>query len=83
MDIQLKELEERLDERGIKLSVDTKAKQYMIDNGFDREFGARPMKRLIQRVILDKLADQIIKGKIKDGTKVKIGFDKSDITINV
>ncbi len=83
VDIQLKELEERLDERGIKLSVDTKAKQYMIDNGFDREFGARPMKRLIQRVILDKLADQIIKGKIKDGTKVKIGFDKSDITINV
>jgi len=83
VDIQLAELSEQLDVRGIKLSVDAKAKQYIIDNGFDPEFGARPMKRLIQRVILDKLADHIIKGKVKDGSKVKISLDKSDITISV
>lgn len=83
VDIQLSGLTKQLEERGIKLSIDQKAKEYIIDNGFDPEFGARPMKRLIQRVILDKLADQIIKGKIKDGSKVKISFDKSDIKISV
>jgi len=83
VDIQLAELTEQLDEKGIKLSVDEKAKKYIIENGFDPEFGARPIKRLIQRVILDKLADHIIKGKVKNGSKVKISLDKSDITISV
>jgi len=83
VDIQLNELTEQLDERGIKFSVDAKAKKYIIENGFDPEFGARPMKRLIQKVILDKLADQIIKGKVKDGSKVKISLDKSNIKVNV
>ncbi|OGY57554.1 MAG: ATP-dependent chaperone ClpB [Candidatus Colwellbacteria bacterium RIFCSPHIGHO2_02_FULL_45_17] len=82
VDIQLVELSKQLDERGIKLSVDSKAKKYIIDNGFDPEFGARPIKRLIQRVILDKLADHIVSGKIKDGSKVKISLDKSDITVS-
>ena len=41
------------------------------------------MKRLIQKVILDKLADHIIRGKVKDGSKVKISLDKSDITISI
>ena len=83
VDIQLSELTQQLDERGIKISVDDKAKKYIIDNGFDPEFGARPMKRLIQKVILDKLADHIIRGKVKDGSKVKISLDKSDITISI
>jgi ATP-dependent Clp protease ATP-binding subunit ClpA len=83
VDIQLAELTEQLDVRGIKLSVDAKAKKYIIDNGFDPEFGARPMKRLIQKVILDKLADHIIKGEVKDGSKVKISLEKSDIKVSV
>jgi len=83
VDIQLKELSKQLEEKGIKLSVDDKAKKYIVDNGFDPEFGARPMKRLIQRVILDKLADRIIKGEVKDGSKVRISFGKSDITVNI
>jgi len=83
VDIQLKELTERLDEKGIKVSIDAKAKKYIVDNGFDSEYGARPMKRFIQRMIMDKLADQIIRGNVKDGSKVKVGLDKSDIKISV
>lgn len=83
VDIQIKELTERLEEKGIKVTIDSKAKKYIIENGFDPEFGARPMERLIQRVILDKLADHIIRGKVKDGSKVKISLDKSDIKISV
>ena len=82
VDIQLEELTRRLSERGIKISIDAKAKEYIIENGFDPEYGARPMKRFIQRVILDKLADQIIRGKVKDGSRVKISLDKSDIKIS-
>ena len=83
VDIQLSELTCRLKERGIIISINAKAKKYLIDNGFDPEYGARPMKRLVQRVILDKLADKIIGGEIKDGSKVKVSLDKSNITVSV
>ena len=83
VDIQLEELTKRLSEKGIKISIDARAKKYIIEKGFDPEYGARPMKRFIQRTILDKLADQIIRGKVKDGSKVKVSLNKSDIKINV
>ncbi len=82
VDIQIAELTEQLKDRGISLSVDAKAKKYIVENGFDPKFGARPMKRLIQRVILDKLADKIIKGEVKDGSRVKVSFEKSAIAIS-
>ena len=55
----------------------------IVDNGFDINYGVRPVKRLIQRVILDKLADKIIGGQIKDGDKAKISFKESNISISV
>ena len=81
VEIQVNELIERLKERGIKLTVDASAKKYIVDNGFDPEFGARPVKRVIQKMILDKLADKIIGGKIKDGGKVKVSFKESGIAV--
>ena len=63
--------------------IDKSAKKYIVDNGFDINYGVRPVKRLIQRVILDKLADKIIGGQIKDGDKAKISFEKSNISISV
>ncbi len=82
VDIQLKELGERLKERDIKLVVDASAKQYIIKHGFDPEYGARPVKRVIQRFILDKLADKIISGHIRNGGKVKVSFKESGITLS-
>jgi ATP-dependent Clp protease ATP-binding subunit ClpA len=83
VDIQLAKIVKRLKERNIKIVVDPAARQYIIENGFDAEYGARPIKRLIQKVILDQLADQLIKGSVKDGSKVKVGLAKSNITVNV
>lgn len=83
VDIQLEELVHQIEERGIKLTIDPSAKKYIIDNGFDSEYGARPIKRLIQRTILDRLADKMIGGAIKNGSKVKISFEKSDIKVTV
>lgn len=70
--IQIDLIEKRLQERNISIKVDDKAREYLAREGFDPEFGARPIKRLIQKVILDELANRLIKGELKDGGKVKI-----------
>ena len=82
VEIQLQELTERLQEKGIKVTIDASAKKYIAQNGFDPEYGARPVKRLIQKMILDQLADKIIGGQIKDGGKVKISSKESGITVS-
>lgn len=74
VDIQLSLIEKRLAERRITLTLDNAAKEYLANEGFSPEFGARPLKRLMQKVILDTLADKIIRGEFKDGGKVKINF---------
>ena len=81
VDIQLDLLKGRLEERGIKAAFDAATRKYVAENGFDPEFGARPIKRLIQKVILDKLADRMIRGEIKNGSRVKISFEGSEIKI--
>ncbi len=83
VDIQLKEMISRLKERGITIIIDAAAKRYIVEHGFDPHYGARPIKRLIQRAVLDKLADKIIGGTIKDGSKVHITSDESDIKVSV
>jgi ATP-dependent Clp protease ATP-binding subunit ClpB len=77
VDIQLKLIEERLAARNITVQIDAAAKEYLVREGFSADFGARPLKRLMQRVILDALADKIIRGEFKEGGKVKVNF-KSD-----
>jgi ATP-dependent Clp protease ATP-binding subunit ClpB len=79
VDIQLQMLEGRLNERGIALAVDKTARKYLAEEGFDPEFGARPLKRLIQKVILDRLADKIIRGELKDGGKVKVNYKANSL----
>jgi len=78
VNIRLNEVKQRLSERGIKLKIDPKVKKYIVEHGFDPDFGARPIKRLIQKLIVDSLADQIVKGKVKDGQKVNITLNRSN-----
>jgi len=75
VEIQLRMIAKRLEEsHHIKLDIDPSAREYIAKEGFSTDFGARPLKRLIQRVILDKLADKIIRGEFKDGGKVKVNY---------
>ncbi len=83
VDIQLDLVRRKLAERNIKIAVDEAAKKYIIKNGFDPDYGARPIKRLIQKAVLDQLADWMIKGQIKDGDKVKVSLKESAIAISV
>lgn len=82
VDIQLEQVKEKLAERQIKLTVDPSLKKHLIDNGFDPEYGARPIKRLIQKVILDNLADKIIKGDVKNGQKIKLSFNQQAVEVS-
>jgi ATP-dependent Clp protease ATP-binding subunit ClpB len=82
VDLQIDELKAKLGERDMKVAIDAASKRYIVEHGFDPDFGARPIKRLIQKAILDQLADKIIRGQIKDGDRVKITFSGSAINIS-
>ncbi len=73
VDIQLGQLAERLARRNIKLQVDDAAKTWLADKGYDPVFGARPLKRVIQRYVQDPLAEKLLAGEIFDGDTVVIG----------
>ncbi|OCK83277.1 heat shock protein 78 [Lepidopterella palustris CBS 459.81] len=72
VDIRLKELQERLDDRRIKLDVSDDVKQWLCDRGYDPRFGARPLNRLIAKEVGNGLADKIIRGQIKSGDVAKV-----------
>jgi len=82
VDIQLALVAKQLREvHKITLTVDPAAREYLAREGFSAEFGARPLKRLIQKIILDKLADKIIRGDIKDGGKAGVNFKADSLAI--
>ena len=78
VDIQLKRLQKLLDERKITLDLDESARAWLADKGYDPTYGARPLKRVIQREVQDPLADKILAADIPDGSTVRIsgGTDK-------
>ena len=72
IDIEINYVAARLKEQGISLEVSQEAKDFLIEKGFDPVFGARPLKRTIQRFLEDPLASEIISKKFKDGSKVRV-----------
>ncbi len=82
VDIQICLIEKRLALKKIKIDIGPAAREYLVKEGFSAEFGARPLKRLMQKVILDKLADKIIRGELKDGDKVKVNFKANSLVFS-
>jgi len=72
VEIEIKEVQDRLGEQKVTLELDQAAKDFLIDKGFDPVFGARPLKRTIQRYVEDPLAEEIIAGRTKEGLHIKI-----------
>jgi ATP-dependent Clp protease ATP-binding subunit ClpB len=80
VDLQIDMIVKRLEDlHNISLEIEPAAREYLSKEGFSAEFGARPLKRLLQKVILDKLADKIIRGECKDGGKVKVNFKANSL----
>ena len=80
VDIQIGLIQRRLAGKDITIQLTSEAKKYLAKKGYNSEFGARPLKRLIEKEILDPLADRIIAGRVKKGNKVLIGFKKGTLT---
>jgi ATP-dependent Clp protease ATP-binding subunit ClpC len=72
IDIELKSMRERLGDRGIALELDEEAKDLLVKEGFDPDYGARPMKRCIQRRLEDPLSEETLKGNLKDNQVIKV-----------
>ncbi|MHB1164405.1 MAG: ATP-dependent chaperone ClpB [Candidatus Nanopelagicales bacterium] len=82
-DIQVAQLQQRLEDRRISLAVADDAKQWLVNRGFDPVYGARPLRRLVQVAIGDKLARGILAGEIRDGDMVRVEAmaDGSDLVL--
>ncbi|MBQ2133445.1 MAG: ATP-dependent Clp protease ATP-binding subunit [Bacteroidales bacterium] len=76
IEIELKDLYERVAQAGFKLKLGKDVKKFVADAGFDPQYGARPLKRAIQRYIEDPLAEKIISGEIKPGETIKLKLNK-------
>ena len=79
----MKELQARLSEQQIKLSINDEAKEYIAENGFDPVYGARPLKRFIQRNLETKIARSIIAGEIRESQQVTIVVQNNDIGFEI
>jgi len=72
VDIQLARLEKRLAGRKISLDLNDAAKEWLAEEGYDPVFGARPLKRVIQRALQDQLAEMILAGDVLDGSVIEV-----------
>lgn len=82
VDIQLSEVNQRLKEKDLKLEYSEKVKNYLAEKGFDPDYGARPLKRVIQREILDSLAKSLLEGKFQERAKIRINLEDSRLTFS-
>jgi ATP-dependent Clp protease ATP-binding subunit ClpC len=76
IDIELKGLYDRIHALGYKVTLTDEARDFIIERGYDIQFGARPLKRAIQKYLEDPMAEVIIKASIREGDNILIGYDK-------
>ena len=81
VDIRLKELQARLDDRRIILEVGKDVKDWLADKAFDPSYGARPLNRLVNRQIVNALADKIVRGDIRSGQTIKVIIEGDELDV--
>ena len=77
VDIQMARLQKLLDERKLTIELSSEARDWLADKGYEPAYGARPLKRVIQKSLQDPLAEKILAGEIKDGEKIRVGVSGS------
>jgi ATP-dependent Clp protease ATP-binding subunit ClpB len=82
VDIQIGRLSKLLEDRKITVALDKAAREWLAEKGYDPAYGARPLKRAIQKYLQDPLAELILSGKVKDGDNVKVAANKAGLTFN-
>ena len=82
VDVQMQRLQTLVADRKITIQLDDEARTWLANKGYDPVYGARPLKRVIQKHVQDQMADQILRGAIKDGDKVRVAVGDGALTIN-
>ena len=80
--LELKKVLERLEKKEIILALDDKAHEFLVEKGHDPEYGARPMRRAVERFLEDPLAEEILRGSLVDGETVKVSADDKKLTFS-
>ncbi|MAY99298.1 MAG: ATP-dependent chaperone ClpB [Micavibrio sp.] len=83
VDIQLRRLEQLLKDRRITIELDSKAKELLAERGYDPVYGARPLKRVIQKELQNKLSEMILRGEVVDGAKIDVSVKKDMLSFDV
>ena len=78
VDLEISKVIDRLKSREISVKIDNKAKDFLIEDGYDPEYGARPMRRSVEKHLEDPLAEHLLRGDVKDGDFVGVTFDKKE-----
>jgi ATP-dependent Clp protease ATP-binding subunit ClpB len=82
VDIQMARLSSTLKERDITIELDDSARTYLADKGFDPIYGARPLKRVIQKDLQNDLANQILAGKVTDGNSINVSAKDEQLVLS-
>lgn len=82
LDLEIKKVVERLEKKGINLVLDEKSRDFLVEKGHDPEYGARPMRRAVERYMEDPLAEEILRGKLVDGRPIKVSADEDKLTFS-
>jgi ATP-dependent Clp protease ATP-binding subunit ClpC len=77
VELEIIKLKERVLEIGFDLQINKTAKDFLIESGYDEEYGARPLNRAIQKFIEDPVSEEILKGNVKDGQTIKVSYSKT------
>ena len=83
IDIEIKDLYDRVESLNYKLKISPAAKDFIAEKGYDPQFGARPLKRAIQKYLEDEMAEIIIKASITEGDTISVGFDKKNEKLSI
>ena len=78
VDLEISKVIDRLKSREITVKIDNKAKDFLIEDGYDPEYGARPMRRSVEKHLEDPLAEHLLRGDVKDGDFVGVTIDKKE-----
>jgi ATP-dependent Clp protease ATP-binding subunit ClpB len=82
VDIQIARVSKRLEDRGITLVLDSKARGWLAEHGYDPVYGARPLKRVIQRHLENPLALAVLDGRIADGSTVEVSAGEDGLVVD-
>ncbi|MDP6903347.1 MAG: ATP-dependent Clp protease ATP-binding subunit [Verrucomicrobiota bacterium] len=82
LDLEIKKVVERLEKKGINLVLDEKSRDFLVEKGHDPEYGARPMRRAVERYMEDPLAEEILRGKLVEGRPIKVSADEDKLTFS-